>query len=70
MGANHPIAKAITIKVFEELIIDEKRRHDLPFKAIKSRVATAIMMSYRDVKKHVVMTLLLLSNSSRAFIIS
>ena len=58
------------IQNFDEFPVEHGRRHDLPFKKIRSRLASAIILSFRDRKKHVTITLLTLTKSSRAFIIT
>ena len=56
------------IKTFQDLPIDRAHKMALPIPGLKSRISSAIVWSLRDLRKKGVMTLLILSKSSNAYI--
>ena len=62
--------KVINIEKFDELKVDKRRRHDLPIPRLPSRLCTAIIFSHHGRSKPVIKMLIVLSKSSRAFIIT
>ena len=50
--------------------VKKSRRHDLVIPTLKSRLATAVIFGFQGLAKEVIVTLILLGNSSRAFIIT
>ena len=65
MRENLPKAKSIT-----DLPVDKELKHALPFPVIKSRLSSAIIMSYMYTRKKVVMRVIVINRSCRAYIIT
>ena len=55
---------------FDEFPVEQERRRALPLNKLRSRLPTAIIFGFHGRKKQVIKMLLVLSNSSRAFIIT
>ena len=62
--------KLIDIVKITDLIVDHRHRHSLPIPRLPSRLASATVFSFKGVKRDVVMLLIVLSRSSRAYIIT
>ena len=79
MGACHKTAVAIqplkldpqqSEQLFKILKFDKKLKDSLPIPGIKSRLSSAIVLSFYSRRKKVVTLMLVLSRESRAYIIS
>ena len=53
-----------------DLPLDKSRKDNLPFPTLKSRISTAIILTFKGLQKEVVVIAIKLSKSSRAYIIS
>ena len=60
----------LKIELLYDIPISKAHRHSLPFAKIKSRLCTAIILGFQGRQKLIVKMLIVLSKSSRAFIIT
>ena len=65
-----PTPNLVAVSSIQDLVYDPKLRNSLPFPGLKSRLASAIVLSFHGIRRKVVKIVITLNKASRAYMLS